>query len=243
TYATTPQGNALSLECVEIHKSFFSTTRNTFHRLAKEINKRIKETYSLLGLKHFDYDEPLYRLAVFKDPDLADKSFDEESTKIIEEIKRHIETLRNLGVDTTFLHDIIDKEEKISRLHITKNFRIFLPDYNNVEICMPALPKAVFLLFLRHPEGIRFKELTDYYSELLEIYLLMKPKGNMKKHENSIKDVTNPCKNSINEKCARIREAFIGKFNERLAQNYFVTGKRGEPKYITLDRTLVSWEK
>jgi hypothetical protein len=48
--------------------------------------------------------------------------------------------------------------------------------------------------------------------------------------------------NSINEKCARIRSAFIREFDESLAKNYFVTGERGEPKKISLPRDLVVWE-
>ena len=60
--------------------------------------------------------------------------------------------------------------------------------------------------------------------------------------EQSIRDVTDPCNNSINEKCARIREAFVQNFDDRLAQNYYVTGKRGEPKRITLDKSMIIWE-
>ena len=108
---------------------------------------------------------------------------------------------------------------------------------------MAALPKAVFFLYLRHPEGIRYKELRDYFDELLQIYLDLNPMGTMQKQRRSIWDVTNPIRNNINEKCARIREAFISKFDERLAKNYFITGKKGELKRITIDRDMVIWEQ
>ena len=39
-----------------------------------------------------------------------------------------------------------------------------------MEITMEPLIKAVFLLFLKHPEGIMFKELPEYRRELAEIY-------------------------------------------------------------------------
>ena len=54
---------------------------------------------------------------------------------------------------------------------------------------------------------------------------------------------TAPLNNSNNEKCARIREAFLLKFHEGLAENYFVTGKRGEPKMIKLSKDLIKWEE
>ena len=107
---------------------------------------------------------------------------------------------------------------------------------------MEPLIKAVYFLFLKHPEGITFKELTDYREELLEIYKGLKPMGLNKRTIQSIEDVTNPLLNSINEKCARIRAAFINKFDEHLAKNYFVTGERGEAKKISLPRDLVVWE-
>ena len=114
--------------------------------------------------------------------------------------------------------------------------------YNDIEVKMEPLIKAVYFLFLKHPEGITFKELTDYREELLEIYKGLKPMGLNKRTIQSIEDVTNPLLNSINEKCARIRAAFINKFDEHLAKNYFVTGERGEAKKISLPRDLVVWE-
>ena len=126
---------------------------------------------------------------------------------------------------------------------MTKDFRLFLPDYNDIEIKMEPLVKAVYLLFLKHPDGIVFKELSDYREELLNIYKGLKPMGLSKRTIQSIEDVTNPLLNSINEKCARIRSAFVKEFDEGLAKNYFVTGERGEAKRITLSRDLVVWEE
>ena len=176
------------------------------------------------------------------EPDDAEQEFDNESSVLIDKYKMLVRALRNKGINTWLLHKIIDKEEPLSRLRITKDYRIFLVDYNNIEIKLSVLPKAVFLLFLHHPEGIRFKELIDYYSELLQIYTALNPIGGRMRQERSIRDITDPCNNSINEKCARIREAFVGQFDDRLAQNYYVTGKRGEPKRITLDKSMIIWE-
>lgn len=175
-------------------------------------------------------------------PDKADEDFIIESQKLIDEIKERVNALKHMGVNTLFLRELMDEQPMLSRLHITKDYRIFLVDYNELEIQMSLLPKAVFILFLRHPEGIRFKELSDYTQELLNIYLALGPNGTSESHHRSIRDITDSTKNSINEKCARIREAFVNHFDERLAQYYFVTGKRGEPKRITLNRDLVIWD-
>ena len=183
-----------------------------------------------------DMDEP-------KEVESADDRFEEESTQLTPEVKKEIKKMvMKQGVDALQLIQYIKSLEPLSRLHITKDFRIFVPDYGNKEIEMTPLYKAVFLLFLQHPEGIRFKCLPDYREELLEIYSQLKPTGEKEKMLKSIEDATLPFGNSINICCARIREAFIRQFKEHLARNYFITGVRGEAKKITLPRDLVVWD-
>ncbi len=244
------------LQLLTIDTKWYVPTRCTFSMLAKKIeqairdhwlhtniSKRQSEESDSLGVR-FSTDMPgeLETRFRIEEPEDADSNFDYQSQQLIKEIRERVEALRSKGINTAILHNIIDESEHLSRLRITKDYHIYLVDYQNMEIKLPVLPKAVFLLFLHHPEGIRFKELTDYYSELLQIYLKMNPIGGRAKQEQSIRDVTDPCSNSINEKCARIREAFVRNFDDRLAQHYYVTGKRGEPKRITLDKSMIIWD-
>ena len=187
--------------------------------------------------------EPDVRYSLKRSEVSADDLFDAESEAMISDLKKLVEALKNKGVNTMFIHGIVDEGERLSSLVITKDYRIFLPEYQNREIIMPALPKAVFILFLKHPEGIRFKDLADYHDELLGIYRALNPIGGTKRQLQSIQAVTNPMSNSINEKCAQIREAFIKNFDDSLAKNYYITGKKGEPKRIVLAPSLVVWEQ
>ena len=84
-----------------------------------------------------------------------------------------------------------------------------------------------------------FKNLPDYRDELIAIYKKVSGRDNMEDMEKSINDVVNPTLNSINEKCSRIREAFIKHLEGLIAQNYFITGGRATPKKIILDRSLL----
>ncbi|MBR4130162.1 MAG: hypothetical protein IKU02_04450 [Bacteroidaceae bacterium] len=177
-------------------------------------------------------------------PKSADDRFEEESTQLSPEVKKEIKKMVvKQGVDALQLIQYIKSLEPLSRLRITKDFHIFVPDYGNKEIEMFPLHKAVFLLFLRHPEGIIFKHLPDYKEELMEIYSQLRPTGNREKMLETIEDATLPFGDSINICCSRIREAFVKKFKEHLARNYFITGERGEAKKITLPRDLVVWEE
>ncbi len=164
------------------------------------------------------------------------------SLTLLEDMDVRVQKLRSKGLNEWTFRGLFKTKAQLSRLVVTKDYRILLPDYNDIEVKMEPLVKAVYFLFLKHPEGIVFKGLTDYREELLGIYKTLKPMGLSKRTIQSIEDVTNPLLNSINEKCARIRSTFVKEFDEGLAKNYFVTGERGEVKKITLPRDLVIWE-
>ena len=171
----------------------------------------------------------------------ADIHFDEESKKLMIEVKDKINRLRQKGISDFILKSLVNDEDKLSRIIISGNNEILLPDYN-MQIEMSPLPKTVFFLFLKYENGIYFKDLPDYKQKLCQIYRQISNRIDISMQEKSIMDITDPTKNAINEKCSRIREAFVSQFDERLAKNYFITGKRGERKRIILPRNLVEWQ-
>ena len=222
--------------------SLFDKDLDDILRIIINETEPVRESYSIC-FDRGDFFERREEYNVVEPPKSADDKFDDESRQLMWEIREKIQRLQVKGISKYFLNQILFEQPKPSRLVITHDYRILLPDYNNMEIVMTPLVKAVFILFLSHPEGIAFKALPDYREEILRTYMsirgLNEPTEEIKK---SINAVTDPFNNSINEKCARIREAFVEHFDEELAKHYFVTGKRGEPKAITLSRDLVVWE-
>lgn len=151
--------------------------------------------------------------------------------------KRCEKTLRRLDEREEKARNAI----KISKLTITKNFAILLSDYHK-EVKMEPIVKAIYLLFLKHPEGIAFKCLPDYRKELEDIYQQIRPLGLTERAKRSIEDVTNPLLNSINEKCSRVRAVFQSEVDSTLLEQYIIIGRSGEAKRISLPRDLVVWE-
>ena len=160
---------------------------------------------------------------------------------LLGEVKDMVRKLRSYGVQMADIAAVLHEDDPMPELVITHNYRILIGEKRQ-EIKMEPLVKAVYLLFLKHPEGILFKHLPDYREELTEIYVKLKPYGLSDRVVQSIEDVTNPLLNSINEKCARIRGAFVGQFDNHLAKHYYIDGLRGEVKKIALPRDLVTWE-
>ena len=100
---------------------------------------------------------------------------------------------------------------------------------------------AVFLLYLKHPEGIRYKELSDYQQELEEIYSSITGREDLDSIRKSVSDLCDPLNNSINEKVSKVKKAFKDVVNEHTARFYYIDGKKGTAKRIALDRSHVLW--
>lgn len=211
------------------------------HRIGKQIFEEKNHQERLLERRE-QYDDYGDSSPAEADDTFNSQIAEEDTSDLIEEVKERIAKLRQRGISQYILEQLIHPDDRLSRLVITKDYRLLLPDYNNMEIKMEPLVKAVYLLFLNHPEGILFKHLPDYREELANIYVKLKPIGLSDRALQSIEDVTNPMLNSINEKCARIRGAFVGQFDNHMAKQYYIDGLRGEAKKISLPRELVVWE-
>ena len=172
---------------------------------------------------------------------LKDTKTDEELKQLMEELKKKLRRLKEYGMSEKEILSSLHTDQQLPQLIITRNYRIFLGDEHR-EVHLEPLVKSVYLLFLKHPEGIIFKDLPDYRKELALIYNKVRPWGLTDRALKSIEDVTNPMLNSINEKCARIRRTFVSMLDSSVAEQYYIKGARGKAKKITLPRELVAWE-
>jgi hypothetical protein len=234
---------------------------------ASTIKEEIDYYLSLVGVIN---DGPMYQLVGRNDFEYdPDYWFYSDGSDINEEIKNKIADIKkNASEKSVFeiLFHIINEfkdvnpelckklcrqlydesnllERKLSRIYIDKSFRIFLLDYNNMEIEMTPLPKTLFLFILKYPNGVMLKELYKHKQDLLYIYGRISNRTDLEQMQNSINDMTNATSNSVNEKCSRIKEAFVSKIDDRIARSYYITGDRQEPKKISLERSLVVFEE
>jgi hypothetical protein len=122
-------------------------------------------------------------------------------------------------------------------------YRILLPAYDNLEIKMPPLPKALYILFLRHPEGIVLSSIADYREELLTIYKRLSPRADA---EGPVERLCSLSDNSIHEKLSQIKAAFVLPEKEHKKQYIVETmvesdkRVRGEAIGILLNRSLLT---
>lgn len=110
----------------------------------------------------------------------------------------------------------------LSPLVITEDYRFLLPDYGNREVQLSPIHKALYLLFLNHPEGIEFKNLVDHREELFALYRKIGNRIDPDKITETVNRLTNPLDNAINEKCSRIKAAFSDLMDEYQADYYII---------------------
>ena len=222
------------------------TKPDTTRKAANQKRGRKKRIIDFIWEKRYEkvnddlYDEDLRRYCQLEEPAVPDLELDEQTKAILAEI----ETLRRKYKIT-----IDDLEEvlliyrvKLSRLHITEKKAVVLEDFGRKEVKMDTLTKAVFLLYLRHPEGIRYKELSDYQQELEGIYSSITGREDLDSIRKSVADLCDPLNNSINEKVSKVKKAFRDAVDDHVARFYYIDGKKGTAKRIALDRDFVLWE-
>lgn len=187
-----------------------------------------------------------------------------DEMKLVEEIRERVQILQRMGRNDLLLRAIgvptleelrIEAARgKLSPLHITSDYRFFLTLYNNKEVELPPLHKAVYLFFLNHPEGVEFKRLMDYRGELLRWYKETSRWMSMAKVEEGVNRIVDPLDNAIHEKCSRIKKVFSDMMDEYSASYYIISSHTKRHlagsnrvwferlKVITLPRELVVFD-
>lgn len=200
-----------------------------------QIEPRICPSRYSVSEEHPSYEEPKPVLR-YKNPPF---DLDPHAQEVLSEINRLLEvydlTLEELEV-------IIGYTVKLSKMRITRNGSIIMTDFGNTEIKMDHLTKMVYFFYLRHPEGVRFKEVDDYRGELLHIYMGITGRDNPEEIRNSVIGHIDPYGSGLRISASRIKKAFRDQFGEKVAKFYCLEGKKGGPYSIAIDRDYVIWE-
>lgn len=224
------------------------------HRFAEPNQKVYEDLADFRPLEDNDYDpdeDEKYQSVSWEIKSRITELADVRAYKLLAET--FLFMAKEVGLDQTKTEQLIyssrlldlpgsNSEDQLSRLLIDSNYRVFLVDYNNIEVKMPTLSKVIFIFFLRHINGILFKEISNHRLEIHNIYYKITKRTDSETLFKSLKDLVDPTSNSLNEKCSRIKDAFVSVIGDNVAKYYYVTGERGRPKSIKLPRELVTFE-
>ncbi|OJJ15089.1 hypothetical protein BKI52_40195 [marine bacterium AO1-C] len=154
-------------------------------------------------------------------------------------MKSSPKTVSKPSLDSFFTYPVND----YPLLHIDENHKFWIVTKVRQEVKMSPLCKALYLLFLQHPDGISLYELKMHQADLLNIYKKISRKNDYQMMRTSIIHLVNRCENSIHEKFTRIKQAFNKVLAPSVASMYYIKGERGKEKKILLSRQLIHQEQ
>ena len=136
--------------------------------------------------------------------------------------------------------------DKISPIVVNNDTDIVLPHYDELNVKMPALHKAIYILFLNHhTDGIVLKDFDHYRDELMNIYSVVKPGRDEKLAKNTIDNLCNPLNNTLSEYISKINRCFKTVIKKQdIAEHYCIKGKKGQAYKVNISPellTLPSW--
>ena len=117
--------------------------------------------------------------------------------------------------------------------------KIFFTDLGGLELPLNPKEKALYLLFLKHEDGIYNSHLQDHEEELFRYYSKISNQSEPELQRQAIRFLINPIENDSNVVISRINRKIKNAVGDSLYDFYCIQGDRGEKKGIKLDRELV----
>lgn len=128
------------------------------------------------------------------------------------------------------------------KLYIDTRYTIRLDAPDGLELPLRPLVKTLFILFLKHPEGIILKQRDNYRQELENIYGIIAPAVSKDVICERVKRLVDLADNSFSEKASVLNARLDSIFGPNQAMYYKIKGANGYPRSIPLDPLLVMWK-
>ena len=183
-------------------------------------------------------------------PDLLDEE-DDELRKLEQERKEALERIKYeiINYIARYHDDPKDLMAELlrgkvvvgapGRVLINGDMKIVLPEYDEMEISMPAMCRTLYILFMKkrkQGKGIVLKNIDEYRDEIVDIYGLVKPGANDERVQQTVDNLCNPMSESLNQMISRINSCIRSVITDQnLARDYCISGNRGEPYSIGLE--------
>jgi hypothetical protein len=166
-------------------------------------------------------------------------------------IKTNLEKLRDNGeliLIAPKLYKLLENNiqgirfDDIAPITITKDFKILINNNENLEIKLSHLTKTIFIFFLFNKEDIHIKELIHHEKMLLSIYKHVSNQLSHDRMKESIQELINPNNDAIYTHFSRLKKEIQNHFEPYAAKYYLVSGRKGEPKKISLPKEKIIFE-
>jgi hypothetical protein len=177
------------------------------------------------------------------------EQLDDDAKEVVQELENKLADLKDSGqllFLIPVLKDLLNKQSQkidfnsISKIEIDYQNKIQLPFFKK-EVELSHLTKAIYFLFLKHPEGINLKDLGNYKKELLTIYTSVSNQLDYDKMAKSVDDVINIETKAIYTHLSRIKSAFYKIMDASFAKYYIVSGSGEDERIVLFNSKDIIW--
>jgi hypothetical protein len=155
---------------------------------------------------------------------------------MIDQVQDTMETIR-----VRMLYSQNFKRPKVVSRLVIRRTELVLKDYENISISLRPLEMCLYVLFLRHAEGIRLVDLVDHKEEIIALYNTLSNTAMPVEIISRVNQLVDVNTNSASEKISKIKLAFTKLIGSDLADQYIIQGKNAEVKIIKLNRDKLIW--
>ena len=164
-----------------------------------------------------------------------------EAADLLSLVREATRRLKEMGVEPAGA-ELGESDEPPVELYIDRQYHIRLGNPHGQEIPFRPLVRALFILFLKHPEGILLKERIHFRRELEEIYGVIAPHVDAQDRRRRVMRLTDPEENAFSENLSVLNATLDRILPLSQAQEIKVQGYNGRPRRVLLSTLKVHWE-
>ena len=125
------------------------------------------------------------------------------------------------------------------RVLVNGDMKIVLPDYDEMEIEMPAMCRTLYILFMKRRlqgGGIVLKNIDEYRDEIINIYSMVKPGASEYRVTQTVNNLCDPFSDSLNQMISKVNRCIKNVVTDKvLASQYIIKGRKGEPYSVGIE--------
>lgn len=159
-----------------------------------------------------------------------------EAAELLALVKEARRRLMKMG-----LQNETDTQDPVE-LYIDKKYSIRVGGPSGTQIPFRPLVRAMFILFLKHPEGILLKDRARFQKDLEDIYKVIAPNVDAEDRRRRVQKLTDLEDNAFSENLSILNTTLDHIIPLSQVHNLKVQGNNGYPRRISLSPLLVHWE-
>lgn len=174
-------------------------------------------------------------------PDYAGLLEGMEAVELLYLVKEARRRLKEMGLEEETAYPE-GRAEPTVELYIDGQYHIRLGSPQGQEIPFRPIVRALFILFLKHPEGILLKERIQFQEELDEIYAVIAPHVDAQDRWRRVRRLTDSEGNAFSENLSVLNATLDRILPPDQVQEFKVQGYNGHPRQVPLSPLKVHWE-